>query len=75
MCSVGWGLLAVGLVLGQFGELLRLPAWLQDLSPFRHSAAMPVEPFDPAAALTMTGIALAGAGIAAYLLRRRDLTA
>lgn len=72
---LGWGLLAGGLVLGQFGELLRLPAWLQDLSPFRHSAAMPVEPFDPAAALAMSAIALAGAGIAAYLLRRRDLTA
>ncbi|WP_248760994.1 ABC transporter permease [Pseudarthrobacter sp. SSS035] len=72
---LGWGMLAGGLVLGQFGELLRLPAWLQDLSPFRHSAAMPVEDFDPAAALTMSAIALAGAGIAAYLLRRRDLTA
>lgn len=72
---LGWGILAGGLVLGQFGELLRLPAWLQDLSPFRHSAAMPVEPFDPAAALSMSAIALAGAAIAAYLLRRRDLTA
>ena len=71
---LGWGFLAVGLVLGQFGELMRLPAWLQDLSPFRHSAAMPVAAFDPASALAMTGIALAGAGIAAYLLRRRDLT-
>jgi ABC-2 type transport system permease protein len=71
---LGWGLLAGGLVLGQFGELLRLPAWLQDLSPFRHTAAMPVEPFDAAAAVTMTAIALAGAGIAAYLLRHRDLT-
>ncbi|MGO4245605.1 ABC transporter permease [Paenarthrobacter sp. RAF54_2] len=73
--AFGWGFLAVGLVLGQFGELMRLPAWLQDLSPFRHTAAMPIETFDPAAALTMTGIAVAGAGLAAYLLRRRDLTA
>ncbi|XAS73334.1 polyketide antibiotic transporter [Micrococcaceae bacterium Sec5.1] len=73
--AFGWGFLAVGLVLGQFGELMRLPAWLQDLSPFRHTAAMPIEAFDPAAALTMTGIAVAGAGLAAYLLRRRDLTA
>ncbi|WP_026546673.1 ABC transporter permease [Paenarthrobacter nicotinovorans] len=73
--AVGWGFLAVGLVLGQFGELMRLPTWLQDLSPFRHTAAMPVEAFDPMAALSMTGIALAGAGIAGYLLRHRDLTA
>ncbi|MGX1160798.1 ABC-2 type transport system permease protein [Arthrobacter sp. SLBN-100] len=71
---LAWGMLAGGLVLGQFGELLRLPAWLQDLSPFRHSAAMPVEPFDPAGALALTTIALFGAGIAAQLLRRRGLT-
>ena len=73
--ALGWGFLAVGLVLGQYGELMRLPVWLQDLSPFRHTAAMPVEAFDPIAALTMTGIALAGAGLAGYLFRQRDLTA
>lgn len=72
---LGWGMLAGGLVPVQFRELLHLPAWLQDVSPFRHSAAMPVEPFDPAAALTMSAIALTGAEIAAYLLRRRDLAA
>ncbi|MFW0774869.1 ABC transporter permease [Paenarthrobacter nitroguajacolicus] len=72
--DVGWGFLAIGLILGEFGELMQLPAWLQDLSPFRHTAAMPVEAFDPGAALTMTGIALVGAGIACYLLRHRDLT-
>lgn len=70
---MGWGMLAAGLILGQFGELLRLPVWLQDVSPFRHSAAMPVEPFDAAAAVSMGLIAMAGAGIAAYLIRRRDL--
>ena len=73
--ALGWGFLAVGLVLGQFGELMRLPVWLQDLSPFRHSSAMPVEAFNPAASFTMTGIALAGAALACYLLRHRDLTA
>jgi ABC-2 type transport system permease protein len=73
--ALGWGFLAVGLVLGQFGELMRLPVWLQDLSPFRHSSAMPVEAFNPVASFTMTGIALAGAALACYLLRHRDLTA
>ncbi|VXC66082.1 ABC-2 type transport system permease protein [Arthrobacter sp. 9V] len=73
--AVGWGFLAVGLVLGQFGELMRLPVWLQDLSPFRHSSAMPVEAFNPVASFTMTGVALAGAALACYLLRHRDLTA
>lgn len=72
---LGWGMLAAGLVLGEFGELFGLPAWLQDLSPFRHSSAMPVEPFDPAGALAMAVIAAALAGVAAYCIQRRDLTA
>ncbi|WP_434620464.1 ABC transporter permease [Arthrobacter sp. A5] len=73
--ALAWGFLAVGLILGQFGELLGLPLWLQDMSPFRHSSAMPAEPFDPDGALTLTVSALAGAALAAFLIRRRDLTA
>lgn len=71
---LGWGFLAAGLMLGEFGDLLGVPAWLQDLSPFRHSSAMPVEPFNEAGALAMAVIAVAGAGVAAYLVGRRDLT-
>lgn len=72
---LGWGMLAAGLVLGEFGELFGLPVWLQDLSPFRHSSAMPVEPFDPAGAGGLAVVAAALAGLAAYSIRRRDLTA
>ncbi|WP_017199915.1 ABC transporter permease subunit [Arthrobacter sp. M2012083] len=73
--SIGWGALGAALVLGQFGELLGLPAWLQDLSPFRHSSAMPVEAFNPGGALLMAAIAITGSAAAAYLIRQRDLTA
>jgi ABC-2 type transport system permease protein len=72
---LGWGMLAAGLVLGEFGELFGLPVWLQDVSPFRHSSAMPVEPFDPAGAAALAVIAAALAGVAAYSVQRRDLTA
>ena len=72
---LGWGMLAAGLVLGEFGELFGLPVWLQDVSPFRHSSAMPVEPFDPAGALVLAVIAAALAGLATYVMQRRDLTA
>jgi ABC-2 type transport system permease protein len=71
---LGWGTLAAGLVLGEFGELFGLPVWLQDVSPFRHSSAMPVESFDPAGALALVVVAAALAGLAAYCIRRRDLT-
>lgn len=70
---LGWGLLAAGIVLGEFGELFGLPLWLQDASPFRHSSAMPVEPFDQAGALGLVAVAVLGAAVAGYCLRRRDL--
>lgn len=71
---LGWGMFAAGLILGEFGELFGMPVWLQDLSPFRHSSAMPLEPCDPAGALAMAVIAAALAGLAAYRVQRRDLT-
>jgi ABC-2 type transport system permease protein len=72
--AVGWGALAAALVLGQFGELLGLPVWLQDLSPFRHSSAMPVEAFNTEGALLMAAIAIVAAAAASRLIRERDVT-
>ncbi|PNI09486.1 polyketide antibiotic transporter [Arthrobacter sp. AFG7.2] len=72
---LAWGALALGIFLGEFGELLGLPAWLQDASPFRHSSAMPVEPFNQSGAVGLVIIAAAGSVLAAYALRRRDLAA
>lgn len=71
---LGWGLLVIGLVLGQFGELLRLPEWLQSISPFSHSSALPVEELDIASALVMLAVAGFGAALATGLIGRRDLT-
>lgn len=72
---LGWGLLVIALVLGQFGELLQLPEWLQSVSPFHHSSALPVEELDVAAAAILLGVAVLGAVLASALARRRDLTA
>jgi ABC-2 type transport system permease protein len=73
--AVGWSALAAALVLGQFGELLGLPVWLQDLSPFRHSSAMPVEAFNPEGALLMAAVAVVAAAAAIRLIRERDVMA
>ena len=55
------------------GETLRLPAWVDAISPFWHLSRVPVEAFDPRPALAE--LALAGVmvllGLAGY--RRRDL--
>jgi len=71
---LGWGLLVLALVLGQFGGLLNLPGWAQDLSPFHHSSAMPVEDFAAAPALTMAAAVVLLSLAATLLLRRRDVT-
>ncbi|MVA75226.1 polyketide antibiotic transporter [Auraticoccus sp. F435] len=71
---LGWGAMVLALALGQLGELLRLPAWLQALSPFRHSSALPLEQLDRTATLVMVVVALAVAAASVLLVRLRDLT-
>lgn len=73
--ALGWGLLVAGLVLGQLGDLLGLPEWLQDVSPFRHVAAVPIEEVDVAASVIMLAVAAVFAAGAALALRRRDVPA
>ena len=60
-------------MLGQFGELLHLPASVQDLSPFRHVPMLPGGVFDPTPVVSL--VALAGVLVLAggSLFRRRDV--
>lgn len=71
---LGWGALVLALALGQLGDLLRLPHWLQDVSPFRHSSALPLETLDLPVTLVLLGAAAALAAAAVGLVGRRDLT-
>jgi ABC-2 type transport system permease protein len=70
---VAWlGLLVAWLVL-LFGEVLDVPQWLQDVSPFEHMALMPLQDFRlaPFLALTVLAAVLSVAGQVAF--RRRDV--
>jgi ABC-2 type transport system permease protein len=73
--AMAWGLLAVVAVVELFGELLRLPGWVRDLSPFEHLSAVPAE--DPAALplLALTGLAAALAAAGLVGISRRDIAA
>lgn len=70
---LGWSLLGIGLVIGQFGGLLKFPDWVRDASPFTHTPAVPVVAFDWSAGLMLTGIGVALAAAAFFVFRRRDL--
>lgn len=71
--AAGWGLLVVGLVVGQLGDLIGLPGWLQDVSPFHHVPAVPLEPIDPVPLVVSLAVAGAAAVLGAVALRRRDI--
>lgn len=68
-----WGVLGVCFVIGMFGQVLDLPQWASDLSPFQHVPQIPAADFAlaPLAALTVLAAALTAAGLLG--LRRRDL--
>ena len=71
---VAWAGLAVVVIIGIFGDILRLPHWTRELSPLEHVPAMPAEPFalEPLLLLTAIAATLLAAGFVGF--RRRDLT-
>jgi ABC-2 type transport system permease protein len=56
---LGWAFLVVFLTVGQLGELLRLPQWVIDLSPYVHVPRMPVESFTAGPSLVLSALAAA----------------
>jgi ABC-2 type transport system permease protein len=68
-----WGAFALCFVLAMFGELLDLPGWLIDVSPYSHVPDVPAADLTlaPLIILTLIAAALVAAGLAAF--RRRDL--
>ena len=69
----GWVFVAAFLTVGQFGELLELPQWVVDLSPYVHVPRMPVEAFaaTPTVVMTLLAVALLAVGLVGY--RTRDI--
>lgn len=72
--GVGWVLLTYCVVVMFFGEVLRFPQWIKDLSPFSHLALVPAQSFalGPMIWLLAGAAALGAMGLAA--LRRRDIS-
>jgi ABC-2 type transport system permease protein len=70
---LAWGLLVLFLTLGQLGELVKLPTWVIDLSPYTNVPTMPVEPFSAAPVLILTAIAAAVLATAGWRYRSRDI--
>jgi ABC-2 type transport system permease protein len=70
---LGWGLLAVGFILGQFGGLFGLPDWARDISPFMHTPVFPGSDVRWWPAVIVLALAVVVGAGATALTRRRDL--
>ena len=70
---LAWVWLAVSIVVMVFGELLRFPRAVRDLSPFEHLALAPAEPFRAAPVLVLLAIGAAVTAAASAALTRRDI--
>jgi len=71
--SLAWLPLVLAVVVMFFGDLLRLPQWLQDLSPFEHLALVPAESFRWAPFLGVLGVALLLSVAGQVAFARRDI--
>lgn len=70
---VGWTLVGLMVLVGNFGDLLALPAWLVNLSPLSHPAELPIEEFQvmPLVVLLVLGALATALGL--WGLRRREV--
>jgi len=71
--AASFGLVVAAFLLDFIGALLRLPEVLLDLSPFRHLAAVPVEPIALGSALIMLMIGAGAGALGLLVFRHRDL--
>ena len=71
--ALAWAALLVALLLGQLGQLLQLPQWLMDVSPYTHIPLVPTQDvrWTPLIVLTLIAFGLIAAGIVGF--RRRDV--
>ena len=69
--ALSWGLFALGVGIGLFGDLLQLPDGVEKASPFANVPALPADDWWPTAVLSLAAVGLTV--LAALAFRRRDL--
>lgn len=72
--ALSWLLFVFCLFVSQFGELLKIPRAIVNISPFAHIPPVPSEPFAWLPATMLTGATLLLLAAALLSFRRRDLT-
>lgn len=73
LAPVGWTLVALMVLVGNFAALLDLPGWLLQLSPLSHPAQVPVEDVDAVPLVILGCLAVGGVLLGLLGLRRRQV--
>jgi ABC-2 type transport system permease protein len=74
LALLAWAGLAVVFVLSYLGELLELPQWALDVSPFAHLPATPGAAAEVASIVVLTALAVGGGAIGVLGFTRRDVS-
>ena len=69
--ALGWGVFAIGVGIGLFGDLLGLPDEVIDASPVSNVPTLPADDWIPT--IVIAAVAVALTALAALAFRRRDL--
>ncbi len=69
----GWVVLVASFLVGPLAELLELPRWVADLSPYSHVSKVPAESLALGPELVLTALAAAVVGAAWWRYRTRDI--
>jgi ABC-2 type transport system permease protein len=71
--AIGWAALTAAVFLGIFGQLIGLPDWTADLSPFTHNPLPAGDDTDWSGGVAMAGLAIVAGVAASILFLRRDV--
>jgi ABC-2 type transport system permease protein len=71
--AAAWAVLVACFLIGMLADLLELPTWVRNLSPYEHVPAVPAASWSlaPLASLVLIAAALVASGLAGF--RRRDV--
>jgi ABC-2 type transport system permease protein len=73
LTALAWVVVGFAFIIGWLGGLLDLPQWVDDLSPFTHTPAVPAESVTAASLLVLSLMTVAAVGLGWVGFRRRDI--
>jgi ABC-2 type transport system permease protein len=71
--ALGWGAYVAFIVVGEFGQLWGVPAWVRDISPFAHTPVLPGPHTEVLGLVGLTLVAGALIAVGSSAFRHRDL--